>query len=140
LVRGGEFPLAVFRALPHIVFSVEGKRTTETDGALAKLGRKRHVAMTAADFSGIYRTVAQSDIISVIPTELAVAVAGEAGFDVFRPPITVGPTPIHMAWHRRSSQSPSHRWFRGVVAETLRALPHRFSLKSHAEAVISGGS
>lgn len=136
LTPGDEFPLDLFCALPHIAFSVEGKLATQSDAVLARMGHKRRVAMTAPDFSGLYRTVAATDMISVLPAELALTVAGETGIRAFRPPIPVGPVPIHMAWHRRSSQSAAHRWFRGLVGGILRRLPQRFGLKSAGQAVI----
>ena len=128
LKPGGTFPIDLFCSLPHISFSVEGKRHTQSDTALEKIGRSRHVAMTVADFSGVYRTVARSDLISVIPAELAAAVATEARLDVFRPPIPVGPIPIHMVWHRRSGKSPAHNWLRRTIAKTLAGFPDRFAL------------
>jgi len=136
LAEGAPFPLDLFCALPHIIFSVEGKRNTMSDTALARFGRERHVAMTVADFSGVYRSVAASDMISVIPAALAVSVAESAGLSVFGPPMPIGPVPIHMAWHRRSSKSPAHRWLRVTLADILRQLPERFSLKSPGVAEI----
>ena len=138
LEPGGDFPIDLFCKLAHITFSVEGKLATQSDALLAEMGLGRRVAMTTSDFSGVYRTVAQSNLISVLPAELAMAVAEETGIDAFRPPIPVGPARIHMAWHRRSSKSPAHTWFRGTIADILRDLPARFSLKSQTKAVISG--
>lgn len=140
LAPGETFPIDLFCALPHVSFSVEGKRATQSDAALRERGLARRVAMTVADFSGVYRTVQHSDMISVLPAELAVAVAGEAGIVPYRPPIPVGPVPILMAWHRRSASSPAHVWLRETVAEILAALPDRFGLKTLSRPSISDGT
>jgi DNA-binding transcriptional LysR family regulator len=136
LATGATLPLDLFCDIAHVVFSVEGRRATQSDAVLANMGRSRHVAMTVADFSGAYRTVAASDLISVIPAELALSVAHRLKISVFRPPIPVGPTPIHMAWHRRSSRNPAHGWLRVTVAEILADLPRRYGLKTLAQAEI----
>jgi DNA-binding transcriptional LysR family regulator len=117
------FPLDLFCALPHVTFSVEGLLATQSDRVLAGMGRGRRVAMTVADFSGVYRSVAQSDLVAVIPRELAVHAARALPLRLFRLPIPVGPVPIAMAWHRRSSQNPAHRWLRATLARLLAGLP-----------------
>ena len=117
------FPLDLFCALPHVTFSVEGLLATQSDRVLAGMGLSRRVAMTVADFSGVYRAVAQSDLVAVIPRELAVHAARALPLRLFRLPIPVGPVPIAMAWHRRSSQNPAHRWLRATLARLLAGLP-----------------
>ena len=79
--------------------------------------------MTIADFSGVYLAAAQSDLIAVIPRELAVHAARTLPLRVFRPPIPVGPVTIAMAWHRRSSRNAAHRWLRETLARLLADLP-----------------
>jgi DNA-binding transcriptional LysR family regulator len=119
LTDGAVFPLDRFCAIPHVTFSVEGLLETQSDRALAAMGLRRRVAMTIADFSGVYRAAAQSDLIAVIPRELALHAARALPLRVFRPPIPVGPVPIAMAWHRRSSRNPAHRWLRDTIARLL---------------------
>jgi DNA-binding transcriptional LysR family regulator len=123
LADGDTFPLDLFCALPHATFSVEGLLETQSDRVLAAMGLRRRVAMTIADFSGVYRAAAQSDLIAVIPRELAVHAARALPLRVFRPPIPVGPVPIAMAWHRRSSRNAAHRWLRETLARLLADLP-----------------
>jgi DNA-binding transcriptional LysR family regulator len=123
LADGEVFPLDVFCALPHVTFSVEGLLETQSDRVLAGMGRRRRVAMTIADFSGVYLAVAQSDLIAVIPRELAVHAARTLPLRVYRPPFPVGPFPIAMAWHRRSSRNAAHRWLRETLARLLADLP-----------------
>lgn len=122
LTPGDTIPLDVFCELGHILFSPEGKPAAMGDEALAKVGRQREVMMTLPAFSGVYRAVAGSDLIALIPTVLAHRVAASAGLDVFQAPIPVAPAQLILIWHRRYSASPAHTWLRGQIVELLQPL------------------
>ncbi|MGR3541468.1 MAG: LysR family transcriptional regulator [Hasllibacter sp.] len=119
LAAGQEVPMDVFCALGHVLFSPEGKARSIGDAALAAVGRERRVAMTLPVFSGVWNAVRGSDLIALIPTQLAEAVAPRAGLAVHRPPMPIDDVLIEMIWHRRATTSPAHRWLRDVVAEEL---------------------
>ncbi len=122
-IRPGQtLPLDLFCDIGQVLFSLEGRLATLGDAALRKIGRTRRVVMTAADFSGVYRTVAETDLISLIPSELALRVAAQTGLELFTPPVQVGPVPIALAWHPRSSANPAHRWLRERIAALSRGL------------------
>lgn len=119
---GQVVPLDLFCDLGHVVFSQEGNSAAMGDAALARVGRKRRVAMTLPVFSGVYRAVAGSDLVALLPTPLAHHVAGACGLEIFRPPMPLDVAQISLAWHRRNSAAPGHAWFRDLVAELLAPL------------------
>ena len=112
-------PLDLYCALGHVLFSPEGKARSIGDAALAAVGRERRVAMTLPVFSGVWNAVRGSDLIALIPTQLAEAVAPRAGLTVHPPPMPMDLVLIEMIWHRRATTAPAHRWLRRVVAEAL---------------------
>ncbi|MCA0870612.1 LysR family transcriptional regulator [Seohaeicola saemankumensis] len=116
---GDTIPVDLFCDIPQVVFSPEGNLRAMGDAALARVGRERKVAMTLPVFSGVYYAVAQSDMIALIPHQLAEAMAPRLDLDIYDPPMHVPPVAITMAWHRRSTRSPAHRWLRDQIAETL---------------------
>jgi DNA-binding transcriptional LysR family regulator len=118
----GVVPLDTFCALPHVLFSVEGRLTSIGDDALRAVGRERRVVMTLPTFSGVAGAVAASDAIALIPRQLARDLAPRYGLQVLGAPVQVVTPLIVMAWHRRSTNDPAHRWLRGVVAENLAPL------------------
>lgn len=119
---GDPVPLDLFCDLPQVLFSPEGKLSAMGDAALAKLGRTRKVAMTLPVFSGVYRAVAQSDLIALLPTQLAQHVKDRVGLTLHAPPMPVPEAIICIVWHRRSTNAPAHRWLREQIARLMAPL------------------
>lgn len=122
LAPGDVMPLDLFCDLGHVLFSTEGNPKGLGDDALARIGRERNVAMTLPVFSGVYRAVAGSDLIALLPSALAQRVANSANLDVFAPPIPVDPARLFLIWRRRFSDSPPHQWLRERITELLHPL------------------
>ncbi|WP_240620974.1 LysR family transcriptional regulator [Pseudooceanicola lipolyticus] len=122
LAFGGPMPIDTFCRLHHVLFSPEGNLTAMGDAALTRVGRRRQVAMTVPVFSGVCRAVSESDLIALVPAQLAAKVAGSFGLQVFRPPMQIDPPLIIGIWHRRSDRAPLAAWMRGQVFELMRAL------------------
>jgi DNA-binding transcriptional LysR family regulator len=122
LSSGDVVPIDLFCDIGHVLFSPEGNSTAMGDAALAKMGRKRRVVMTMPIFSGVYRAVAGSDLIALLPTALAHHVAEAAGLRVYRAPMPVPTAQLCMIWHRRFSASAPHVWLRNQIADLLASL------------------
>lgn len=122
VVPGDEVPIDLFCDLGHVLFSPEGNSKAMGDAALAKVGRERRVIMTMPSFSGVYRAVAGSDLIALLPSALAAHVAPTVGLDVYRAPMPLPVARIAMVWHRRYATSPAHLWLRQQIAELLAPL------------------
>ncbi|MDQ7078543.1 MAG: LysR family transcriptional regulator [Robiginitomaculum sp.] len=119
-VRPGDvIPINLFCDISHVLFSADGKRQAQGDEALARIGRERRVVMTLPVFSGVYRVVAGSELIALLPSALARHVAPSVGLDIFLPPVNVPSVQIVMAWHRRMNADPAHKWLRQQIAELL---------------------
>lgn len=119
---GDTLPLDVFCDLHHVLFSPEGKRASFGDTALAEIGRQRRVAMTVPVFSGVLRAVSVSDLIALVPTQLAHKVASEFGLKVLMPPLTL-PVPLIVAvWHRRYDNAPMQKWVREKIFDLMQPL------------------
>ena len=119
LSSGDVVPIDLFCDLGHVLFSPEGNSRAMGDAALARVGRERRVVMTMPIFSGVYRAVAESDLIALLPTALAHHVAGTAGLSIYRAPMAVPTAQLCMIWHRRFSASASHAWLRDQIADLL---------------------
>lgn len=122
-VKPGEpLPLDLFCRLGHILFSPEGRVQSLSDAALARIGRRREVRMTLPVFSGVCRTVAESELISMVPRQIAELRTAELGLTIHPAPMPVVVPLIVAIWHGRSTTSPLHRFLRGLVADVLRPL------------------
>lgn len=122
-VREGEIvQIDLFCDLGHVVFSPEGKLKAMGDAALARVGRERRVVMTMPVFGGVVNAVAGSDLVALLPEQLAHKVAPRLGLAIYTPPMPINPVQICMIWHRRNTNHPTHRWLRDLVLELLAPL------------------
>jgi DNA-binding transcriptional LysR family regulator len=119
LKQGDVVPIDLFCDLGHVLFSPEGNLKGMGDAALARVGRQRRVAMTLPVFSGVYRAVSESDLIALIPHQLALRVAPKTGLSIYTAPMPISLAEITMVWHKRSTSSPGHCWLRDRIAEIL---------------------
>ena len=122
LAPGDIVPIDLFCDLGHVLFSPEGNSSAMGDAALAEVGRERRVVMTMPVFSGVYRAVAGSDLVALLPSALAHHVASAVGLEIYRPPMPVPTAHINLIWHRRYSASPAHRWLRAQIVKILAPL------------------
>lgn len=122
LKPGDVVPIDLFCDLGHVLFSPEGKLSAAGDVALSRVGRERRVVMTMPVFSGVYGAVSESDLIALLPHQLARQVAGKFGLNIYVPPMAVDLVEIIMIWHRRSTASPGHRWLRSMIVDILQPL------------------
>ncbi len=119
LLSGQKVPMDLFCDLGHVLYSPQGNLKAMGDAALERVGRQRRVVMTVPTFSAVWRNVLQTDLIAILPEQLAHRVADEVGLNVFWPPVPVDRVQISMIWHKRFTGSPAHRWMRDLVAEVM---------------------
>ncbi|MBP2238502.1 DNA-binding transcriptional LysR family regulator [Sinorhizobium kostiense] len=119
---GNTVPIDLFCEIGQALFSPQGNFSAMGDAALAKVGRRRKVVMTLPVFSGVCRAVAESDLIALVPRQLAERVAPQMGLEIYRPPMPIDPPLIIAVWHRRSASNPLHRWMREKVIALMRLL------------------
>ena len=122
LKPGDLVPIDLFCDLGHVLFSPEGKLSAAGDVALSRVGRQRRVVMTMPVFSGVYGAVSESDLIALLPHQLAMQIAHKFGLNIFVAPMEIDMVEIIMIWHRRSNASPGHRWLRSLIADILQPL------------------
>lgn len=119
---GEQIPLDLFCDLGHVAFSTEGRLQVMGDAALARVGRSRQVVMTLPFMQSVLSAVARSDLIALTPHQLAHHLSDRMGLEIYTPPVTLPTVELRMAWHRRSTTSPAHRWLRQLVADLLAEL------------------
>lgn len=122
LVSGDIMPMELFCKLHHVLFSPEGNLAAMGDAALERVGRKRQVAMTVPVFSGVCRAVSESDLIALVPAQLATKVAASFKLSVFEPPMQIDPALIVGIWHKRSDTTPMSIWMRDQVFDLMKGL------------------
>lgn len=122
LTAGAQMPMETFCALHHVLFSPEGNLAAMGDAALARVGKRRQVAMTVPVFSGVCRAVSESDLIALVPAQLASKVGDTFGLRVFQPPMEIEPALIIGIWHKRFDNAPMAAWIRNLVFGLMKEL------------------
>ena len=122
LDEGQIMPLDLFCDMGHVLYSPQGNLRAMGDAALARVGRERRVVATVPTFASVWRNVAKSDLIAILPEQLARHVADEVGLSIFRAPVAIDRVTIALIWHKRFTGNPAHRWMREVVAEVMAPL------------------
>lgn len=119
---GGDIPIDLYCDMDHVVFSSEGRHASYEDQVLSTLGRSRRVALSVGSFRDLYETVAESDLLAVLPGTLARAVGQRFGLAAHPMPFHMEPALLWVAWNRSQTDDPAHRWLRGEIADLLRHL------------------
>lgn len=122
IAPGTTVPLSLFCDLGHVLISPEGRFSARGDDALKAAGHSRRVVMTMPYFTGALRTVAGSDLISLMPRQYAEMMAEQAGLETYRSPVPVDPVTLALSWHRRLDADAAHRWMRGEILDCLAPL------------------
>jgi DNA-binding transcriptional LysR family regulator len=120
----GPLTLDDFCAARHMLVSFSGRPYGFIDESLASLGRERRVVLTVNQFFTAGRVVAQSNLLTVLPSHF-IAVTGIAEQLVQRAlPFAVSPVHVDAVWHRRAQQKSDQAWLREAV---LRASARAFT-------------
>ena len=109
-----------FCAERHLLVSFSGRPFGFIDEALASLGRKRHVVLTVNQFFTAGRVVANSNLLTVLPSHF-VNVTGIAHELTLQDlPFAVPTVHVDALWHHRLSGDPAHQWLRETLYRLAR--------------------
>lgn len=106
-----------FARLDYVVVSLGGGAfETPVDDALAALGYKRNVVVSAASFLLVPELVAHSDFVALVPERL---VRKRQNIEQFECPFPVEGFTIAMVWHERSHGHSGLRWLREALVSKV---------------------
>ncbi len=110
-----------FCRYPHVMVSpTEGRFVGPTDEALARIGRKRQVVLSAPGFLVLPEILKTDDLVAVVPER--VLRGRMAGLRTFAPPLSIPGFGVLLLWHRRLHKDPACSWVREQLAATARGL------------------
>ncbi|NGN41522.1 LysR family transcriptional regulator [Mesorhizobium sp. CGMCC 1.15528] len=110
-------PLDLFCQLHHAVRSLDGKVKCIVDPALAKVGRRRHVALVLPHTLGVALATARSHHVATVPLQFAELVAANLGLQIYESPVQLPASDIKMFWHARHDGDTGHQWLRQQIVQ-----------------------
>ncbi len=102
----------------HLIVSLRGGDfETPADHALAALGKKRRVVLSAASFLFVPEMVAHSDFVALVPERLVINRADRLA--MVDCPFPVEGFAVGMVWHERVHGHSGHRWVRDLIVSLV---------------------
>ena len=103
---------------PHVLASPPGTRHLKAvERVLMRRDVRAPIALRVQSFLCIGPIVAETDLVSPVPKNLAGLIADHLALRLIQPPITFPAFDVRMYWHRRFDDDPAMGWLRSLMAE-----------------------
>lgn len=112
---GHRIPPEVFCAVPQVLMSMDGNRTSTIDSVLADRGLQRRVAVTVPHFHAVALAVAQAGLLGNLPIHFARPVARLLDLNIYLPPYDPPIVDVMLFWHRRVDNHAANAWLRDHI-------------------------
>lgn len=111
----GTLEAAQLRTLLHVVGSPTGTRhAAAVEKVLTSPRVRAAIGLRVHSFLSIGPIVADSDLVAVIPSNLAALVSNHVPLQLIAPPVRFPGFDVSLLWHRRFHKDPGGRWLRSV--------------------------
>jgi DNA-binding transcriptional LysR family regulator len=114
--------LEAFTAARHVLVKQGITEIGIVDDWLSLFGLKRDIAIIVNTCADAIATAAESDFAIVVPESFIPGHPKRKAIQVAQLPFDNQKILYKLAWHERGEHDPAHIWFRGVVADAVRAL------------------
>ncbi|MEA2748964.1 MAG: hypothetical protein QOI41_3107 [Myxococcales bacterium] len=111
-----------FVALPHALVAPRGEGGSVVDSALARLGKKRRVAVEIPHFLVAPHVIRETDLLLTLAARVAESLAPLLGLRRIAPPLELPGFTMAMLWHERQHVDPAHVWLRELIASVAKDL------------------
>ncbi|HAY0630487.1 TPA: LysR family transcriptional regulator [Serratia marcescens] len=106
-----------FLATSHVAASLNIRSQEIVEKEMRLNGISPRVVLRTGHFLSLASIVAQTELISVVPFEVANVLSHQAEIAIFPLPFTSPNFPIMQHWHERYHSDAFNQWLRGVVRE-----------------------
>lgn len=121
LVRGDSqaaksgMSLENYLKMNHILVSPEGHHYGLVDERLKAIGASRELRLTLPTMFAAAAIVQQTDYIATVLKRSVLANGNSASIAMITPPLEMPEIQFYLFWHRRSDNSNTQRWLRGLI-------------------------
>jgi len=114
--------LDAFVSMPQVKVAQSPIDQRFADHQLARLGLRRHVAVTVPHWLVVPRLLATTDLLAIVPESFAVRVCQPAGLTSFDLPLKETAFDWSIYWHSRHNSDRALAWLRQQITTTASAL------------------
>ncbi len=118
-LEDGWLTAASFACAPHVAIRTEGRSHEVIDMKMAELGVSRNVATTLPNYLGLLSIIPQTELMAVIPNDLARIFERQEAIEVHPLPFESPTVAVTQVWHRRYDQDAANKWLRALVKRCL---------------------
>jgi DNA-binding transcriptional LysR family regulator len=111
--------LEAFYAVPHAVTTSSGAGHRLLERVLDSHKVQRRVVLAVPQFLVLPLVIASSDLMVIMPSQLAEEFARLVDIKVMAPPVRIPAYDIRIFWHERYHHDPANRWLRDTCYATL---------------------
>jgi DNA-binding transcriptional LysR family regulator len=104
--------LEAFHSVPHAITTSSGQGHQRLERILRQEPMRGRVMLEVPHFLVLPFVIAKSDLMVIMPRQLAEAFAGLAPILIMDPPIWLPTYDIRIYWHERFHADPANRWLR----------------------------
>ncbi len=114
-----------FCAMEHVVVSQQGDAHGFVDDALAELGRRRRIALTVPHFMFAMGVVAETDLISALPSRFVTMQSRRFGVESVASPLPtpIGQSRLFVVAPRAATMDAGISWLIDLLAEVTKRAP-----------------
>lgn len=113
---GKRLTLRQYAALDHASVRTASGIQERVERALKQAGLARRVRLTAAQYTTLPPVLATSDLVAILPEEVAQIFAAFVPVRSLPSPVRIPNVALRQYWHRRYHRDAGHRWLRALVA------------------------
>lgn len=118
-LEDGKLSLRSFGRAPHVAIRTEGRSQEVIDMEMASLGIQRQVFLKVPHYLGLVSIVPRTELMAIIPVDLAAAFARQDGIEVHPLPFPSPSVAVTQVWHKRYDKDEANRWIRNIAREAL---------------------
>jgi DNA-binding transcriptional LysR family regulator len=109
------------RDLLHVIANPPGTPHAATvERMLANPRVRGHVGLRVRSFLSVAPIVAQTDLVAVVPSNLAALVADALRLQLIELPLAIPGFDVSLAWHHRYHRDPAAEWLRSIFVDLFR--------------------
>jgi DNA-binding transcriptional LysR family regulator len=109
--------LEQFQSESHVAVGISGSGHSIIEKTIQEKKISRRVGIRVAGFVGLGPLIANTDMLAIMPAQLARFFARFGHIRIFDMPFHVQPYHITQQWHERFTHDPSNKWLRSTMAD-----------------------